>query len=204
MMIRLFALVLAAAVLATAVVGLRFAIFVLPFSWTGESERLAELLAVAPGQTLADVGAGDGALAAEMAARVGAAGTVYATEISTDRRQAIATRVATQGIHNVRIVEAAADATHLPDDCCDAVYLRTVFHHVEDKPAFARALAKAVRAGGRLAIIDFAPGALWFLGADHGVPSATVIDAFSQAGLRLIQHSADWGGGTYLLVFERS
>jgi len=204
MLIRIAALVAFAAVIAAAVVGWRFAIFVLPFSWTGESERLAELLRVAPGQTLADVGAGAGALAADMAARVGAAGTVYATEISPEHRQTIATRVATKGLHNIRIVEAAADATHLPDDCCDAVYLRTVFHHIEDKPAFARALAKAVRTGGRLAIVDFAPGALWFHGSDHGVASATVVDAFRHAGLRLVQHSTGWGGGTYLLLFERS
>jgi ubiquinone/menaquinone biosynthesis C-methylase UbiE len=204
MLIRIAALVVPAIAIAAAVVAWRFAIFVLPFSWTGESDRLAELLRVAPGQTLADVGAGDGALAADMALRVGAAGAVYATEISPDRRQAIATRLATQEIHNVRIVDAEADATHLPDDCCDAVYLRTVFHHIGDKPAFARALAKAVRAGGRLAIIDFAPGALWFHGADHGVSTATVTDACRRAGLRLVQHSTSWGGGTYLLLFERS
>ena len=204
MLIRIAALVVLGMVVAAAALGWRFAIFILPFGWTGEPERLAELLQVAPGQTLADVGAGDGALAADMAVRVGTAGTVYATEISPNRRLAIATRVATQGIHNLRIVEAAADATHLPDDCCDGVYLRTVFHHIEDKPAFARALAKAVRAGGRLAIVDFAPGALWFHDADHGVSAATVIDACSQAGLTLVQHSAGWDGGTYLLVFERS
>jgi ubiquinone/menaquinone biosynthesis C-methylase UbiE len=204
MLIRIAALLVLAVVIAAAVIGWRFAIFVLPLSWTGEAERLAEVLQVAPGQTLADVGAGDGALAVDMAARVGAAGTIYATELSAERRQVIAARVARAGITNVRVVEAAADATRLPDDCCDAVYLRTVFHHIEDKTAFARALTKAVRAGGRLAIVDFAPGALWFLGSDHGVPSATVIDAFSQAGLRLVQHSTGWGGGTYLLVFERS
>jgi len=202
MRIRVFALVVAAAVLA-AVVGWRFAIFVLPFSWTGESERLAELLRVAPGQTLADVGAGDGALAADMAARVGAAGTVYATELAPDRQQAIAARMARDGISNVRIVAAAPDATHLPDGCCDAVYLRTVFHHIEDRPAFARALAKAVRAGGRLAVIDFAPGSLWFLGANHGVSSEEVVEACQQAGLTLVDHSMSWGGGTYVLVFER-
>ena len=203
MLIRIAALALAGAVIAAALVGWRFAIFVLPFSWTGEPERLAELLRVAPGQTVADVGAGDGALAADMAARVGAAGTVYATELAPDRQQAIAARMAQGGISNVRIVAAAPDATHLPDNCCDAVYLRTVFHHVEDKPAFARALAKVVRAGGRLAVIDFAPGGLWFHGADHGVSSDEVIAAGRQAGLTLVHPATAWGGGTYLLVFER-
>jgi ubiquinone/menaquinone biosynthesis C-methylase UbiE len=203
MRIRIAALVAAGLVFVTAIVGWRFAIFVLPFGWTGEPERLAEWLRVAPGQTIADIGAGDGALAVDMAARVGAGGVVYATELSSDRRQAIAARVSVAGVPNVRIVEAAADATHLPDACCDAVYLRTVFHHIEDRPAFAKSLAKAVRPGGRLAIIDFAPGGLWFLGADHGVSAEEVVEVCRQAGLTLVHQTMNWGGGTYFVVFER-
>jgi hypothetical protein len=44
---------------------------------------------------------------------------------------------------------------------------------------------------------------LWFHGADHGVPSAIVIDALSRAGLGLVEHLEGWGGGTYRLVFDR-
>lgn len=203
MLIRIAAVLAVVVAVAAALVVWRFAIFVLPFGWTGEAERLSARLRVAPGQTVADIGAGDGALAVEMAARVGPGGTVYATEIAADRRQAIAARVAAEGRHNVRIVEATASATQLPDDCCDAIYLRTVLHHVDDKRGFARALARALRAGGRLAIIDFPPGAIWFHGAEHGVSGATVIGACGEAGLQLIHQVNDWGGGTYLLVFER-
>lgn len=128
---------------------------------------------------------------------------VYATEISAERRQAIAGRVSKAGIPNVRIVAASADATHLPDGCCDAIYLRTVFHHVADTRAFAAALAKAVRPGGRVGVIDFAAGGLWFHGADHGVSAQDVIDAGRQAGLTLVHQTMNWGGGTYLVVFER-
>jgi ubiquinone/menaquinone biosynthesis C-methylase UbiE len=203
MLIRFAVVVAAGIIVAAAVIGFRFAIFILPFSWTGEPERLARSLHVVPGQTIADIGAGDGALAAAMAARVGPGGVVYATELSSDRRQAIAARVSMAGIPNVRIVEAAADATRLPDACCDAVYLRTVFHHIEDRQAFARSLAKAVRPGGRLAIIDFAPGGLWLLGADHGVSAGEVVEVCRQAGLTMVEQTMDWGGGTYLVVFER-
>jgi ubiquinone/menaquinone biosynthesis C-methylase UbiE len=203
MLIRIATLAAAGVLIAAVVLGWRFAIFVFPFAWTGESERLAELLRIAPDQIVADIGAGDGALAADMAARVAPRGVVYATEISAERRQDIAARVSRAGIPNVKIVAASGDATRLPDGCCDAVYLRTVFHHVEDKGAFAAALAKAIRPGGRLGIIDFAPGGLWFHGAGHGVSSRDVIEACRQAGLRLVHEATHWGGGTYLVVFER-
>jgi hypothetical protein len=54
-----------------------------------------------------------------------------------------------------------------------------------------------------VAIIDFAPGRLWFHGGDHGVSPEDVIEACRQAGLTLVEQSAEWGGGTYLLAFER-
>jgi ubiquinone/menaquinone biosynthesis C-methylase UbiE len=203
MLTRILVAAVAGGALALAVVGWRFSIFILPVGWSGELDTLAGALRIAPGQVVADIGAGDGALAAAMAKRVGPGGVVYATELSIARREAIAARVSKQGLDNVRVVEAAADETRLANECCDAVYLRTVFHHIGDKGAFARSLARTVRTGGRVAVIDFPPGALWFHEADHGVSAATVIDACYQAGLRLVQQSEDWGGGTYLLVFER-
>lgn len=198
------AISLLVAAAAVAVVAWRFAIFILPFSWTGETERIADLLRVRPGSTVADIGAGDGALAIDMARLVGEGGVVYATELSAERQREIVSRASRAGTPQVHVVNARADATQLPDACCDAVYLRTVFHHIRDRSAFAREIGKAVRPAGRLVIIDFPPGALWFHGRDHGVTAAEVIGAFGQAGLSLTQQIDNWGGGTYLLLFERT
>ena len=81
--------------------------------------------------------------------------------------------------------------------------MRAVFHHIEDPTALAASVAAAVRPGGRVAIIDFPPGALWFHGADHGVTPEAVTTAFEGAGLSLAQRIDDWGGGMFLLAFDR-
>ncbi len=52
-------------------------------------------------------------------------------------------------------------------------------------------------------MIDFAPGTLWFHGADHGVTPDRIRAAFSNAGWRLRQQVDDWGGGMFLVVFEQ-
>jgi methylase of polypeptide subunit release factors len=88
-----------------AVIAWRFAFFLLPFAWTGESARLAELLHLRPGATVADIGTGDGAMAIEMARVVGRDGVVYATELSAEQREAIARRVAEANLLQVRVVE---------------------------------------------------------------------------------------------------
>jgi ubiquinone/menaquinone biosynthesis C-methylase UbiE len=187
---------------AAAVLAWRFAIFVLPLSLTGEADDLAKRLHVTAGSVVADIGAGDGSLAFAIAKRVGASGTVYATELDADRLGEIAERLSRSGISQVRVVQGATDVTRLPDRCCDAIYMRTVFHHIQHREAFAAEVRKALRPGGRVAIIDFPPGALWFHGDNHGVAADNVIQAFEGAGLRRTARVEDWGGGTYFLLFE--
>jgi ubiquinone/menaquinone biosynthesis C-methylase UbiE len=188
--------------LTAGVIAWRFAFFIAPYAWTQEPSRLRDLLQVRTGDYIADIGAGDGSLAGAMARFVGSSGLIYATELSAANRAAIANRIDRAGLSQVRVVEAKPGATNLPDDCCRAVYLRAVFHHIPDQAAFAREIVKAVRPGGRIAVIDFAPGSLWFHGADHGVTPDAVQTAFIDAGCRVIQRIDNWGGGMFLLLFE--
>lgn len=194
----------AALLVGGAVLVWKFGYFAAPFAWTAEPQRLAAALGVGPGMRVADVGAGDGAMAVALAAVVGDGGVVFATELGDTRRQALAERVASAGVGNVRVVVAGARDPGLPETCCHGVYLRTVFHHAEDPEEFAAALARTVRPGGRIAVIDFGPGTLWFHGAGHGVRQADVVAAFAAAGWRVHQRDDDWGGGLFLLVFERA
>jgi hypothetical protein len=63
-------------------------------------------------------------------------------------------------------------------------------------------VVRSVEPGGRIAVIDFAPGHLWFHGGDHGVAPETVVAAFAEAGCTLRLRDDHWGGPTFLLVFE--
>ena len=175
---------------------------VLPLAWTGEADRLAEFLKIRPGSRVAEIGAGTGALATEMARRVGPAGAVFATELNPERRAQIAQRAAR--LPQLTAVEAGADVTKLPFDCCDAIYMRAVLHHIAAPDAYARELARAVRPGGRVAIIDFPPGALFMHGADHEIDAQVVLRAFTAAGLELEGREDSWGGAMYLLVFRKA
>ena len=174
---------------------------VLPLAWTGETDRLADFLKIRPGDRVAEIGAGTGALAEEMARRVGRGGAVFATELNPERRAQIARRAAR--LPQLAAVEAAVDATKLPFDCCDAVYMRAVLHHIAAPDAYVRELARAVRPGGRVGIVDFPPGALFMHGADHGIEPQVVLHAFASAGLELESREDNWGGAMYLFVFRK-
>jgi ubiquinone/menaquinone biosynthesis C-methylase UbiE len=123
---------------------------------------------VSDGAFVAEIGAGSGRFTEMLAHRVGDRGRVYSTEISDENRQAIRARVEQAGLRNVSVVEAGSDATNLPDGCCDVLLLRNVYHHIQNPERFAASIACAVRADGRLVLIDFEPGALWFHGGRPG------------------------------------
>lgn len=182
----------------------RYREFIVPTRWSDEPARLAAVLGVRAGDTIADVGAGDGSLAVQMARFVGPTGTVYATEMEANQRDTIRARAEREGATRLQVVAAAARSTNLPAACCDAVYLRMVFHHIDDRHLFARSIVDTLKPGGRIAIIDFAPGSAWLLAGDHGITAQEAIDAFAAAGATLTQRIDDWSGDTYLLRFERA
>ena len=92
--------------------------------------------------------------------------------------------------------------TNLPDACCDAIAMRMVLHHIGDVASFARDLRRSIRAGGKVAIVDFAPGALPHLADDHGIDAAGVAGAFHAAGFATTARDDQWGGRTFLIVFR--
>jgi ubiquinone/menaquinone biosynthesis C-methylase UbiE len=184
----------------------------LPFSVTGEEERLASLLQAAPGKTMAEIGAGKGAFSVALAQRLQPGGTLYSTELNPERRQQIRERVERQHARNVVVVEAGETTTNLPDGCCDAIFMRNVYHHIGDPERFNASLRRAIRPGGRLAIIDFEPGVFWHLwrrpeGANrertgHGVGWLAVARELQRAGFRVERVVDDWGGRLYLVLLE--
>ena len=181
----------------------RFAFFIAPFWWTGEPARLAQVMKIEAGMRVADIGAGTGALALALAAKVGASGEVLATELSPARLDALSRMSAEPGGGRFTAIAGTTTDTGLPDSCCDAVYMRAMLHHVSEPEQFAAAVRRAVRSGGRVAVIDFTPGGLPFHGADHGITPERVVAAFTSNGLALRERIDGWGGGMFLVLFEK-
>ena len=140
--------------------------------------RLVEALDIRPGMSVAEIGAGGGALTVLMAGHVGPAGQVFSTEIAEDRLDDIRDAVAGASLGNVTVIAAGVDATNLPDGCCDAIFMRNVYHHFENPDAINRSLFASLKPGGRLAVIDFPPRG----GRDAATPAER--DADNSHGVR--------------------
>ena len=174
-----------------------------------DSARLVEVLRIEPGNAVADIGAGSGGLAERMAQAVGREGRMYATEVNPQRLDDLRT-LARGSDPNIVVVEGAPAQANLPDGCCDAIYMRHVYHHFGEPASMNASLYRALKPGGKLAVIDFtpktgtsAPAGQRASGDAHGVTQETVIDELSAAGFANT-HAAEWpASGSYLVVGER-
>ena len=170
-----------------------------------EVERLARVLDIRPGDTVADVGAGDGWLSIEVAGLVGESGQVFATELSADRRDDIRAAVAAAGLDNVTVVEAGERETNLATECCDAIFLRRVYHHLTDTAAMNVSFHASLKPGGRLAVIKLEFEGLLrpFRGSEHWIDDAQVVAEVTAAGLTHVE-TFDWPlGAHYAAVFRK-
>src|SRR5712692_4499298 len=175
-----------------------------------EVKKLAELMGWRAGTVVADIGAGDGKYTFAAVERVGAAGRVYATEIDAKKLGELRDEVAKRKLGNVMVVESKEADTNLSAGCCDAIFLRHVYHHLTKPAEFDAGLVRSLKSGGRLAIIDFAPRAglepvegVPSNRGGHGIPEKIVIEELSAAGLKVEKIVEDWPENSYCVLFMK-
>jgi ubiquinone/menaquinone biosynthesis C-methylase UbiE len=111
-------------------------------------------LALGQGEKVLDIGSGAGLLAHEMAAEVGAAGSVDGIDPSESMLALARGRRPPDGAAEIRFV--AGDACELPfaDGSFDAAVATQVYEYVQDMPAALGEAFRVLRAGGRLLVLD--------------------------------------------------
>jgi ubiquinone/menaquinone biosynthesis C-methylase UbiE len=174
-----------------------------------DTNWLIEVLELKEGSVVADIGAGDGDETIEIAKHVGPNGHVYSTELGSEKIQNLRSAIDRTELNNVTVIEGDPTQTNLPEQCCDALYMRRVYHHFEDPASMNQSLWKSLKPGGRLAVIDFEPRGAEAgpSGRDsndqHGVTVKTVVSELQQAGLQLIS-SANRSGRDIYVVMEKA
>jgi ubiquinone/menaquinone biosynthesis C-methylase UbiE len=178
-----------------------------------EIARLAKLMEWKAGQTIADVGAGEGEIGFAAAKVVGQQGRVYLTELDEKKRKNLEEEVRVRRLKNVSVVQAAEKHTNLPDACCEAIVLRRVYHHLTAPTEMDASLLRSLKVGGELAVIDFPPrkslsesdpveGVPANRGG-HGIPDKILVDELKGAGFRVERVVEDWPEESYCVLAKR-
>jgi SAM-dependent methyltransferase len=121
----------------------------------GEAERVMNLLGVAAGLAVADIGAGKGYYTVRLARRVGPTGRIFAEDVVPEYLERLARRVASEGLAGwVTVVRGDPHDPRLPTGSIDLALLVHMYHEVQQPYGLLWNLRLALRPGARVAVID--------------------------------------------------
>lgn len=131
--------------------------------WLERGEREAEeapsralrLLKVAPGEVVADVGAGSGYFTERLAGLVGQTGRVYATDIQQGMLDLLGARVGRAKLENVTLILSDPADPKLPPNAIDMVLMVDVYHELGEPQTVLGHIRTALKPSGRLVLIEY-------------------------------------------------
>src|SRR5438128_2238953 len=94
--------------------------------------EILDAMAVRPGSTVADVGAGDGFLTVRLARAVGRTGHVVAVDVSPRALERLRLRLGQEALTNVDAVTGDVDNPHLPSASLDAAVIVNAYHEMRE------------------------------------------------------------------------
>ena len=116
--------------------------------------EIFEAMAVRPGASVADVGAGGGFLTVRLARAVGPTGRVTAVDVSSPALERLRARLDQEGVANVETVTGDVDNPHLAPESLDAAVIVNSYHEMTDYQAMLQHLRSALKPDGRLVIVE--------------------------------------------------
>jgi ubiquinone/menaquinone biosynthesis C-methylase UbiE len=111
-------------------------------------------LTLRQGEKVLDIGSGPGLLACEMAAEVGAAGSVDGVDPSESMLAIARARRPPEGAGELRFVAGGACGLPFAGETFDAAVATQVYEYVQDIPAALGEACRVLRPGGRLLVLD--------------------------------------------------
>ena len=141
-------------------------------NWQRSAGALAAL-DLHPGDTVADIGSGPGYFSLKLAGFVGPSGHVLAVDLRYRPLAALWLRALLDNDHNIRLIVGDPDDPHLPAGAVDAVFVAKTYHEFQQPGVMLGYIARALRPGGRLVLLDRSDPPTGDAGQDHhGLPPA--------------------------------
>jgi len=150
-------------------------------AWQKPAEVI-RALALPPGASVADIGAGTGYFSVRLARAV-PEGRVYAVDVAPTMVKHLEARAEREKLANLVARQGSADDPGLPQPV-DLVILVDTYHHIGERETYFRKLRASLAGDGRLAIIDFRPDSP--VGPRQGRVAPDAVKAeLARAGYRL-------------------
>ena len=155
-------------------------------------EKMVEISGVGGATTVADVGTGIGFVAAGVASR---AGRVVAVDNSRAMLDVARANLDALGLPNVELIEGEVTALPLASGSVDAAFANMVMHHAEEPAAVLEEMARVVKPGGSVAVVDAVEHSYEWMREEHadiwlGFGREQIRGLFGAAGLEEIGYES--------------
>jgi ubiquinone/menaquinone biosynthesis C-methylase UbiE len=142
-------------------------------------ERVLDAIGVRPGMAVAEIGAGRGRYAVQLAVRVGPGGRVYAEDIDGASLAHLRQRCRRWELENVETVLGDVADPKLPAGRLDLIWVVSSYHHFDDPVALLGRARAALKTDGKLAIGEWI--SINEVGR-HGTTSENIVKQMADAG----------------------
>jgi predicted methyltransferase len=166
-----------------------------------QPERVMQTLAIAPGQSIADLGAGGGYFTFHLADAVGPDGRVYALDVDAGMNERLEGIARERGASNVSVVLADFDDPKIPQPV-DLIFTSNTYHHIEDRVAYFERAARYLRPSGRIAILEYKGQGFFHRIMGHATKASVIRSELDQAGYTLAAE-LDFIERQHFLIFDR-
>lgn len=166
-------------------------------------DEVVKKLELKPGDIVADIGAGTGYFTRLFAIAVGAKGKAIGLDIELSMVEYMKEDAQKRGLKNYEARVVKPDDAEVPSKSVDVIFICNTYHHIEDRIAYLKKLAKALKPNGRIVIVDFykKPLPVGPQSVAHKISEEEVKKEFKQAGYRLTK-SLDFLPYQYYLEFS--
>jgi ubiquinone/menaquinone biosynthesis C-methylase UbiE len=109
------------------------------------------------GQTVADLGCGNGFYVLPAAQMIGPTGTVYAVDVQTQKLAATVSIANQFGYKNVKVIQANLGKPLLDilPASCDLVIIGNILHEIEQKQELIQNIYRVLKPGGRVVAVEW-------------------------------------------------
>lgn len=168
-----------------------------------DCEQLLKALNVKPGQTVCDLGCGNGFYTLKLAELVGPTGRVIAVDIQSQMLAMLRAEMRKSRINNIKPLLGTPIDPRLEPESIDLILLVDVYHEFSHPEPMFAAIRKSLKSTGRVALVEFREeDPLVPIKPLHKMSKQQIMKEFPANGFKLVEEydKLPW---QHLMFFER-
>ena len=168
-----------------------------------DCETLLAALGIEPGDTVCDMGCGNGFYAVRLSELVGERGKILAVDIQREMLELLKERAAAERITNIEPILGTVVDPKLPEASVDLMLLVDVYHEFSHPAQMLAEIRKSLKPTGRVALVEFrAEDPKVPIKPLHKMTKAQIMKEFPPNGFTLVEEFDElpW---QHLMFFQR-